>query len=80
MESDNGMTELIQSTMAMNAKNQTIKAKPFSGKQEDFPKWQLKQKQHFIGANMGHVLEKPFSAKLPTRKTTELEENIPEHK
>ena len=66
--------------MVMSAEKQTIKAKPFNGKQENFPKWQLKQKQHFIAANMGHVLEKTFSAKLPTSEKMELDESIPEHK
>ena len=66
--------------MVMSAEKQTIKAEPFSGKQEDFTKWQLKQKQHFIAANMGHILEKGFSVKLPTRKTMKLDKSIPENK
>ena len=31
-------------------------------------------------ADMGHILEKSFSAKLPTSETMELDESIPEHK
>ena len=80
MESGSEMKEMIQAMMTMSAKNQTVKAEPFSGKQEDFPKWQLKQKQHFIAANMGHSSEKGFSVKFPTRKTIELDKSIPEHK
>ena len=38
MESGNEMKEMMQAMMAISAKNQTIKAEPFSGKQEDFLK------------------------------------------
>ena len=57
MESGNEMKDMMQAMMSMSAENQTIKAEPFSGKQEDFPKWQMKQKQNFIMVNMGHLLE-----------------------
>ena len=80
MESDNEMKELMQAMMAISAKNQTIKAGPFSGKQEDFPKWRLNQKQHFISANMAHVLDPGFMRKLPSSKTMELDENDPDDK
>ena len=80
MESGNKTKEMIQAMMAMSAKNQTIKGEPFSGKQEDFPKWLVKQKQNFIMANMGHVLDMSFSTKLPSSKTLKLDESIPEHK
>ena len=80
MESDSGMKELINSMMAMNAENQTIKVEPFSGKQEDFPKWRLKQKQLFILANIAHVLEPGFNRKLPSSETMELDESDPEGK
>ena len=58
--------ETMQAMMAVSSQNQTIKAEPFSGKQEDFPKWLIKQKQHFIMADMGHILDKSFSTKLPS--------------
>ena len=77
MESDNGMKELLLSIAAISAKNRTIKAEPFSGKQEDYPKWRLKQKQLFISANMAHDLEPTFSVKLPSSKTMELDETTP---
>ena len=80
MEPESGMKEMMQAMMAMSAENPMIKAEPFSGKQKDFPKWQLKQKQHFIAANMGHILEKGFLAKFPTSKTMEFDESIPDHK
>ena len=74
MESDNGMKELLLSIAAISAENRTIKAEPFSGKQEDYPKWRLKQKQLFISANMAHVLEQSFLGKLPSTETCELDE------
>ena len=77
MDSDSGMKELIQSMMAMNAENWTIKAELFSGKQEDYPKWRLKQRQLFILAIMAHVLEPEFSTKLPSSETMELDETDP---
>jgi predicted restriction endonuclease len=77
MESDNGMKELLQSMMAMNDENQTIKAEPFSEKQEDYPKWRLKQRQLYILAIMAHVLEPEFSTKLPSSETMELDETDP---
>ena len=74
------MRDMIQAMMAMSNENQMIKAEPFSGKQEDFTKWQMKEKQNFIMVNMGHVLEKSSLAKLPSSETVELDESIPEHK
>ena len=77
MESDNGMKELLLSIAAISAENRTIKAEPFSGKQEDYPKWRLKQKQLFMSANMAHVLEQSFLRKLPSTETCELNEATP---
>ena len=74
------MRDMMQAMMAMSTKNRSIKAELFSGKQEDFPKWQMKQKENFIMVNMGHILEKSFSVKQPINKTMELDESIPEHK
>ena len=80
MESGNKMKEMMEAMVAMSTENQTIKAELFSGKQEDFPKRVVKQKENFIMANMGHVLNKSFSTKLPSSETMELDESIPEHK
>ena len=80
MEPVNEMKEMMQARMAMSSLNQTIKVKLFSGKQEDFPKWLIKQKQNFIIADMGHILEETFLAKLPRSKTAELDESKPDHK
>ena len=81
MESDSGMKELIQSMIAMNVEDRTIKADPFSGKQEDYlNKWRLKQKQLFILASMAHALEPTFNGKLPSSETMELDESNPDGK
>ena len=80
MEPQNEMRDTMQAMVTMSTKNQTIKAEPFSGKQEDFPKWQMKQKQYLIMVIMGHVLEKSFLMKLSSSETLKLDENIPEHK
>ena len=71
------MKELLLSIAAISAENRTIKAEPFSGKQEDYPKWRLKQKQLFISANMAHVLEPSFLGKLPSTETCKLNEATP---
>ena len=80
MDSRNRMREMMQAMVAMSTENRTIKAEPFSKNQEDFLKWQMKQKQNFIMVNMGHVLEKSFSTKLRSSETMELDKSISEHK
>ena len=80
MEPVNEMKEMMQAMMAMSSQNWTIKVKPFSGKQENFPKWLIKQKQNFVMADLGHVLEETFLEKLPSRKIVELDESKPDHK
>ena len=66
MEPVNEMKEMMQSMMLMASQNQTTRVEPFSGKREDFPRWLLNQKQNFIIADMGHVLDKKFLGKLPS--------------
>ena len=80
MELGNKMKEMMQVMMAMSSQNRTIKAELFSKNQEDFLKWLIKQKQNFIMADMGHVLDKTFLAKIPSSETMELDKSIPEHK
>ena len=80
MEPVNKTKEMMQAMMTMSSQDRTIKAEPFSGKQEDFPKWLIKQKQNFIIADMGHVLDNTLLAKLPSSKTMELDDSIPKHK
>ena len=71
------MNEMMQMMMA----NQTaIKIKPFSGKTKDYPKWELKQRNNLVMANMGCVLDESFVEKLPGSKTVELDPTKPEHR
>ena len=80
MERVNEMKEMMQSMMLMTSQDQMIKVKPFIGKQEDFPKLLLKQKQNIIMADIGHVLDKKSLAKLPSNEVVEIDESIPEQK
>ena len=73
MESDNGMKELMLSLAAISAENQTIKAEPFSGKQEDYPKWRLKQKQLFIFGEHGTCFGTIFPWKVAVDRDVRIE-------
>ena len=70
----------MQAVVAMYSQIQTIKVESLNGKKEDYPKWALKQKQHFNMADMGHVLDKIFSEKLPGRENTDLDDSLAKHK
>ena len=74
------MKEMMQAMMDMSGQSQTTKIDPFNGKQEDYPKWALKQKQMFVTADLGHVLDNSFLGKLPRRKDMELNNSSVEHK
>ena len=80
MEPVNEMKEMMQSMILMINQNQTIEAKRSSKRREGFPKWLLKQKQNFIMADMGHVLEETLLAKLPSNEAVELDESTLKHK
>ena len=74
VEPINKMNDMIQVMVSMSSQR-TIRIKTFGGKQKDYPKWELKQKNNFVMADLGHVLEEHFVGKLPSSKTIELSEN-----
>ena len=70
MEPASDMNEMMQMMMS---RGNTIKIEPFSGKAKDFPKWELKQRNNFIMADMGHVINESFLLKLPASEDQELD-------
>ena len=74
------MKEMMQAMMVVSIQNQTIKVKLFSEKQENFPKWLIKQKKTLHMADMRHILEETFLAKLPSSEVVEFDESFPERK
>ena len=74
------MKVMMQAMMAMSSQRRTIKIDPFSGKQEDYPKWVLKQKQKIVMADLGHILDNSFSGKLLRSKDVELNGSLVEQK
>ena len=82
MDPVNETKEMMQTMMAMSSQSWTIKIEHFRGEQEDYPKskWALKQKQHFVIADLGHVLNNSFLGKLPRSKAMELNNSSVKHK
>ena len=70
MEPASKMNEMMQ---VMMSRGKTIKIEPFSGKAKDYPKWELKQRNNFIMADMGHVINEKFLLKLPASEDQELD-------
>ena len=77
MKQASDMNEMMQ---LMMSRANTIKIKPFSGEPKDCPKWELKQRNNFIMADMGHVVRKSFLLKLPASKDQELDPSNPSQK
>ena len=59
MEPINKMNEMMQVMIPISGQR-TIKIELFNGKQKDYPKWELKQRNNFVMDNLGHVLEESF--------------------